>query len=62
MVEIIENIKELADEIEKEEVKSDVQYGQLLAYAEVLGIIKCAHAGYDLKGLGLDFDIDARYL
>lgn len=62
LIEVIENIKEIADDLKTEETQNDVQYGQLLAYAEVLSIIKDTHAGYDLKELGLDFDIDERYL
>lgn len=62
IVEIIENIKELADKLKKEHSSDEVAIGQLLAYAEVLSIIKGAYAGEDLKALGLDFDIDKRYL
>lgn len=62
LIEIIENIKETADELKKKPNRDEVEYGELLAYAECLSIIKDANVGYDLKKLGLDFDIDAEYL
>jgi hypothetical protein len=62
LIEIIENIKEAADELKKKPNRDEVEYGELLAYAECLSIIKDANAGYDLKKLGLNFDIDAEYL
>lgn len=60
--EIIENIKEAADELKEQSTRTKVEYGELLAYAESLTIIKDACAGYDLAELGLDFDIDEKYL
>ena len=62
LIEIIENIKEAADELKDQNDRTEVEYGELLAYAESLTIIKDACMGYDLKELGLDFDIDATYL
>lgn len=62
LFEIIENIKESANELKQKKSRTEVEYGELLAYAECLSIIKDANAGYDLKALGLDFDIDAEYL
>lgn len=62
MIEIIENIKESADTIKRVKHLNDVQYGELLGYAETLSIIKDSCSGYDLKKLGLDFDIDKKYL
>ncbi len=62
MIEIIENIKEYADELRGQESRNEVEYGQLLGLAESLSIIQDACAGYDLKELGLDFDIDSKYL
>lgn len=62
MIEIIENIKESADTIKRVKHLNDVQYGELLGYAETLSIIKDCCSGYDLKKLGLDFDIDKEYL
>ncbi len=62
MIEIIENIKEFADELKSQKSRSEVEYGQLLGLAESLSIIKDVCAGYDLRELGLDFDIDGKYL
>lgn len=60
--EIVEGIMEAADELLAVENRNEIQQGQLLAYAESLSIIRDALAGYDLAAIGLDFDIDARYL
>lgn len=60
--EIVEGIMEAADELLAVENRNEIQQGQLLAYAESLSIIRDALAGYDLASVGLDFDIDARYL
>ncbi len=60
--EIVEGIMEAADELLAVENRNEIQQGQLLAYAESLSIIRDALAGYDLASIGLDFDIDARYL
>lgn len=61
-MEIVENIKETADKLKAKETKSEFEKGLLLAYADSLGIIQGAFAGYDLAEIGLDFDIDKRYL
>ncbi len=61
LIEIIEGIKEEADEIMREN-KTAYENGQLLAYATSLGIIKDCLAGEDLKKYGLDYDIDKKYL
>jgi len=60
--EIVENIVELADELKAQESLSDMDYGQLLAYAESLTIIKDMCDEDEQEAVGLDFDIDARYL
>lgn len=62
--EIVENIVEAADEIraKRREACSSVERGQLIAYAESLCIMQDALAGYDLETVGLDFDVDQRYL
>lgn len=61
--EIVDNIKESADELLDRNKKMDlVEQGELIAYAEVLNIIQDSVSGYDLKEVGLDFDIDNRYL
>ena len=62
LIEAIESIKESADELKRKKNRDEVEYGELLAFAESLSIIKGAFAGYDLEKLGLDFDIDAKYL
>lgn len=62
MLEIVEGIVEAADELLAKENRDLVEQGQLIAYAESLCIIRDAHAGYDLEKIGLDFDIDAKYL
>lgn len=62
--EIIENIIEAADELlaKGRENLDLVEQGQLLAYAESLCIIRDTISGYDLAAVGLDFDIDGKYL
>lgn len=62
--EIVENIIEAADGLlEKGRANLDpVEYGELLAYAESLCIIRDALSGHDLAAVGLNFDIDQRYL
>lgn len=62
MADIVESIKELADEIHSQKNKDPQEFGQLLAYAEALSIIRDAVDSSDLREIGLDFDIDARYL
>lgn len=62
--EIVENIMEAADKLlEKGQANLDpVEYGELLAYAESLCMVRDTLSGYDLAAVGLDFDIDSRYL
>lgn len=62
ITEIVACIIEAADELLFLESRNEIQQGQLLAYAESLSIIRDALAGYDLTAVGLDFDIDERYL
>ena len=59
--EVVSNIIEYADEIKDSGAKDDLNYGKLLAYAEALSIIRDVYDG-DLSKIGLDFDIDKRYL
>lgn len=61
LTEIISEITSEADELLKEE-KNEMVFGQKLAYATALGIIKTCLSGYDLKKYGLDYDIDKKYL
>lgn len=56
--EIIQN----ADEVLKEKDGSEFYEGKILAYNEVLSIIKDYLTGYDLKEFGLDIDIDSKYV
>ena len=62
--EIVEGIIESADELVSRGKKNLdlVEQGQLIAYAEALSIIRDAFAGTDLEKIGLDFDIDEKYL
>lgn len=60
--EMVEGIVEAADELLNKADRDLVEQGQLIAYAESLSIIRDACAGYDLKEIGLDFDIDKKYL
>ncbi len=62
LAEIVEGIIGCADEIKASNDKSEYNQGQLLAYAESLCIIRDAFAGYDLDAIGLDFDIDKKYI
>lgn len=62
MRDIVSGIVEAADELLAKKDRDLVEQGQLIAYAESLCIIRDAYAGYDLDKIGLDFDIDARYL
>lgn len=60
--EIVEGILDAADELLEKKDRDLVEQGELIAYAESLSIIRDAMAGYDLAEIGLDFDIDAKYL
>lgn len=60
--EIVEGIEEAADEILSKAEKSPMEQGQLIAYAESLCIIQDAFSGYDLSEIGLEYDVDAKYL
>lgn len=62
LIEIVDGIKEAADEMKGKGKLSDMDFGQLLAYAEALSIIRDACDPDDLATIGLDFDIDKRYL
>ena len=62
MREIPENIIDAADELLEKQEKDQLEQGELIAYAESLSIIRDAFAGYELSEIGLDFDIDGKYL
>ena len=59
--EVVSNIVESADEVKRSGTRNDLDYGKLLAYAEALSAIRDTYDG-DLSKIGLDFDIDKRYL
>ncbi len=59
--EIIEEVVREADEVLYSKVKSEYDEGQLLAYANVLGIIKSMLSDR-ADEYGLDYDIDRKYL
>ena len=60
--EIVDEIIGSANELLEMDNRDLVQEGELIAYAESLSIIRDACAGYDLSEIGLDFDIDSKYL
>lgn len=60
--EAVEGIIEAADELLEKENRDLMDQGQLIAYAESLCIIRDAFAGHDLAEIGLNFDIDEKYL
>ena len=62
MREIPENIIDAADELLEKQEKDQLEQGELIAYAESLSIIREACTGYELSEIGLDFDIDGKYL
>ncbi len=60
--EVVEELLRQADALREKESPDLVEQGELLAYAEALCIIQDAMAGYDLAAVGLDFDVDQKYL
>lgn len=62
LIEIVDCIMEAADELRAKEDRDLVEQGELIAYAETLTIIQDAFAGDDLAEIGLDFDVDKKYL
>ena len=62
IIEIVECIMEAADELKGKKDRDLVMEGELIAYAETLSIIQDAFAGENLAEIGLDFDVDERYL
>lgn len=61
---IAESIKEILKraKIARETQDSDFRDGQMLAYNEVLSILKTDLTPYDPKELGLDVDLDKELL
>ncbi|MCD8161327.1 MAG: hypothetical protein LUE61_09210 [Clostridiales bacterium] len=62
MSDIVFEIKEQADELLAKNQRDSQDFGQLLAFAETLCIIRDACPVEDRAEIGLDFDIDAKYL
>ena len=62
MVDFVTAVIESADEVKEKPVNDLQDYGQLLAYAEVLSILRDLCTPEELQRFGLDFDIDKRYL
>lgn len=62
LADVVAAIVEAADEIRVKETRDSLDYGQLLAYAETLSIIRDACDPSILDRIGLEFDIDKRYL
>lgn len=59
---VVAEIMKAADEVKAKKDLDAQDYGRLLAYAEALSIIRDACDTDDLEKIGLDFDIDKRYL
>ena len=59
---VVASIMEAADEVKNKKNQDAQDYGQLLAYAEALSIIRDACDKDELAKVGLDFDIDKRFL
>ena len=59
---IVSAIIASADEVKSKKKIDSQDFGQLLAYAETLSIIRDACNPDDLEDVGLNFDIDKRYL
>lgn len=62
LADVVASIIEAADEIKDKKNPDAQDYGQLLAFAEVLSIIRDACEPDLLGEIGLSFDIDKRYL
>lgn len=59
---VVSAIVEAADEVKNKTKQNAQDYGRLLGYAEALSIIRDSCDADDLPDIGLDFDIDERYL
>lgn len=60
--EVVGNIVEQADELKSKENRCKEDFAALCAYAECLCILQEACSEAERKAIGLDFDIDAKYL
>ena len=61
LADVVAAIVEAADEIKEKQNTDRLEYGQLLAYAEALSIIRDACNPDILGEIELDFDIDDKY-
>lgn len=59
--EIVSRVRQALDTLQRKKPLNDMEYGQLLAHAEILSILQSACAGYDLAEIGLDFDVEKTY-
>ena len=59
---IVQGIVEELDGIKGKGERTDYDAGQTVAYAEALSIIQSTCGDDNLQKIGLDFDIDSRYL
>ena len=59
---VVQYILQAADELNEKQNPNDVELGQLMGLCESLKIIQSVYAGEDMKKIGLDFDVDKRYL
>ena len=57
---VVDMIVESADEAKERAIEDDMAFGEMLAYATCLSIIRDVFF-LDLKEIGLDFDVDRRY-
>ncbi len=62
LAEVVASILEAADEVRGKADRDAQDYGRLLGYAEALSIIRDACDPDIYDQIGLNFDIDARYL
>ncbi|MBF1040770.1 MAG: hypothetical protein HXK92_03860 [Lachnospiraceae bacterium] len=59
---IVQGIVEELDGIKGKGERTDYDAGQTVAYTEALSIIQSTCGDDNLQKIGLDFDIDSRYL
>lgn len=57
----VDYIKESIEEMKQEE-KNDYNFGVVVGYVESLSILKSLYDEDEWKAIGLDFDLDKKYL
>lgn len=57
----VDYIKESIEEMKQEE-KNDYNFGVVVGYVESLSILKSLYDEDEWKEIGLDFDLDKKYL